>query len=85
MVCHNIGKWIHQNDAEVIDVFEGTLHDNYLLACRRGYAVAFVKPVTEWTSVHLVKFVPYSDEECTELFSLFYERKDEYEREGNVA
>lgn len=89
MVCRDIGKWMHQNEAEVIDMFEGTLHDNYLLGCKRGYAVAFVKPVNEWNSVHLVKFAPYSDEDCTELFSLFYERKDEYESamlmEGSAA
>lgn len=80
-VHRNIDKWMHQNGAEVIDMFEGTLHDNYLLACRRGYAVAFVKPVSEWASVHAVMFRPYSDDDCTELFSMFYERKDERERE----
>lgn len=52
-------KWIHQNEAELIDCIEGSLLDNYLYACKRGYCFVFEKYVNPNMSEHVFHFIPY--------------------------
>ena len=74
------GKWMHQNEAVLIDCFEGCLVDNELYACKRGYCAAYEKPLNEWSSTKAYKFTPYTDKDaCAELLDEFMERKDEAE------
>lgn len=51
--------WIRQNGGECIDCLEGVLTDNFLISCRRGYAVAKETFVNEWSSTHTIYFQPY--------------------------
>lgn len=55
----DLDAWTRQNDGEYIDCLEGVLTDNFLIACRRGYAVAKETYVNEWSSTHTIYFQPY--------------------------
>jgi hypothetical protein len=57
----SIDKWIHQNNAVVIDFLDGCLLDNMLLQTRRG--VAFVKEtiVNTWCSTYTLYFAANKD------------------------
>lgn len=48
--------WIHQNAGEIIDVREGVLLDNYLIACKKGLAIFQEEYVTEWSSRYFIRF-----------------------------
>ena len=74
-------KWEHQNGAEYTgDFFEGVLLDNYVLACKRGYAAHYERYVNPWMSAHEIRFEFYEDREaCNDLFDEFYEREHEAE------
>lgn len=50
-------KWMHQNRAEYTGSFvEGTLLDNFVIACKRGFAAVYEHPLNEWTSNYRVEF-----------------------------
>lgn len=71
-------KWKHQNEATLVDCFEGTLVDNELYACKRGYCVAYEKPLNERASTKVYEFAPYKDEDaCAELIDEFTHRHEE--------
>lgn len=72
------GMWMHQNEAVLIDCFEGVLVDNELYACKRGYCAAYEKALNEWSSTQVYVFAPYKDESaCAELLDEFECRRDE--------
>ena len=58
----HINTWIRQNDGETVDAVEGCLLDNFVVACRRGWAFVYEHFVNAWSSNYLVIFVPYKDE-----------------------
>lgn len=76
------GKWAYQNRAVYTGAFfEGSLLDNYILACKRGYAAVYERYVNHNMSEHIFKFAPYKDPKAVaELWSEFLEREKEYER-----
>lgn len=78
-IVKQMEKWEHQNGAEHTgDFFEGVLLDNYVLACKRGYAAHYERYVNPWTSAHEIRFEFYEDKKaCNDLFDEFYERERE--------
>jgi len=87
--------WLHQNRAEPTGAwFEGSLLDNDVYSCKRGYAFVYELGLTEWTSGYLVKFAPYEDAESLDaLWREWHERESEWRewcewnnaREGSAA
>lgn len=53
---NNIDKFLHQNQAEIIELVEGSLIDNYLIVTKRGYMALIEKYVNCWTSEHILYF-----------------------------
>ncbi len=66
----NFNTWERQNAGEYTgDFVDGCLLDNFVIACKRGYAFCYENFVNEWTSNYLVKFAPYKDKEsCSALW-----------------
>lgn len=55
----NLEKWMHQNGANYTGTMvEGCLLDNFVLACKRGYAAVYEHPLNCWSSDYLVEFEP---------------------------
>ena len=52
----SFNTWLHQNGAEIVDAREGCLQDNYLIACKNGYAIALEEYVNAWSSRFSIKF-----------------------------
>lgn len=75
-------KWMHQNDAEMVESEEGCLLDNYLMYCKRGIAVIVEKYVNCWTSCHEVHF--YRPDESLDAHDEWQELVDAY-RNGEEA
>lgn len=71
----NEEKWMHQNGAEFTGAYvEGTLLDNYILQCKRGWCAVYERYATPNSSYHEFRFVPYSDQRgCDELWAEFME------------
>lgn len=75
----NPEKWRHQNNAHTLDYYEGSLIDNFLLGCKRGFCAVYECYVNSNMSEHLYIFVPYDDEtSCKELVNQFTDRRREY-------
>ena len=52
-----LNKWIHQNQAKYTgDFIDGTLLDNFVLCCKRGYAAIYERPLNEWSSCYRVEY-----------------------------
>lgn len=52
-----LDKWMHQNKAEYTGAFvEGRLLDNFVLACKRGFAAVYEHYLNEWCSDYLIEF-----------------------------
>ena len=68
---------MHQNAAEYTGAyFEGSLIDNFILTCKRGYCAVYEKFVNPNMSEHIYKFVPYTDKtNCDKLWAEFYDRE----------
>ena len=49
--------WLHQNAAELIEIVEGSLIDNYLYECKRGQAFIYEVYRNEWSSSHRAHFI----------------------------
>lgn len=47
-------KFIEENQAEIIDIIEGCLLDNYLLSTENGYIAMIETYVNSWTSCHTI-------------------------------
>ncbi len=53
----NLEKWMHQNQAKYTGAFvEGTLLDNFVLICKRGFAAVYERYVNPNMSEYLVEF-----------------------------
>lgn len=74
------GMWMHQNDADYLDIIEGTLLDSCIVSTKRGYAFISEHFVNTNQSNYLVTFVDRHNSEAVDsLFELFYETKEENE------
>ena len=58
-----LDMWLHQNAAELIDMVEGSLTDNYLYECKRGQAFIYEVYRNEWTSSHRIQFITRKEAE----------------------
>lgn len=74
----HIGKLLHQNDAQLIDTFEGCLIDNYLYQARRGVFALFESYVNTWSSRYIFKFARTAAD-IEKLTKEFYELMTESE------
>ena len=55
----DLEKWMHQNEAEYTGAFApGCLLDNFVLACKRGFAAFYEHYLNCWSSDYLVEFEP---------------------------
>lgn len=55
----NLDMWMHQNEAEHTGAFvEGCLLDNFVLACKRGFAAVYEHYLNCWSSDYLIEFQP---------------------------
>lgn len=53
----NLEKWMAQNKAEYTgDFVDGALLDNFMLACKRGFAAVYEHYLNCWSSDYLVEF-----------------------------
>ena len=68
---YNVEKFIHQNDAEIIDGVDGCLLDDILLYARRGLIAIFETYVNPNLSAYTVHFSTDADE----IYRLWDERK----------
>ena len=84
----NLEKWIHQNEGIYTGMFvDGCLLDNFVLGCKRGFAIFYESVVNCWTSRYKVVFVPYKTghrPEYDKAFSDWFAFADEAEREGKA-
>ena len=70
-----INKFMHQNNAEYTgDFVEGSLLDNFIISCKRGFIAVYEKYVNPNSSEYLFKFAAYKNKEDVDcLFSEFIE------------
>lgn len=55
----NLDMWMHQNEAEYTGAFvEGSLLNNFVLACKRGFAAVYEHYLNCWSSDYLIEFQP---------------------------
>lgn len=74
--------WCKQNDGETVDGVDGCLLDNFVVACRRGWAFVYEHYLNPWASNYLVKFVPYKDEDgCRAAWDEWETFREEVEKE----
>jgi|InofroStandDraft_1065614.scaffolds.fasta_scaffold07494_9 hypothetical protein len=65
-------KWMRQNQAEYTgDYVEGCLLDNFVLACKRGFAAVYEHALTCWTSDYIVEFAPGAAQDVWENWYRF--------------
>ena len=55
--AQQLEMWLHQNAAELIEIVEGCLLDNYYYQCKRGQAYIYEVPRNEWQSSHRIQFI----------------------------
>lgn len=83
---YDLDKWAAQNNAECIDFVEGCLLDNMVYSCKRGTAFIFEEAANEWTSMYMVYFFPYKEQENNKEYDQAWERwnslVNEIEMEG---
>lgn len=77
----SIDKWMHQNDAECLEFFEGCLLDNYLLYCKRGNAFVYEHYLNSNSSNYRVMFFTHKEikenpERYNRQLSAFINRMD---------
>lgn len=63
----NDQKFIEENQAEIIDIIEGCLTDNYLLSTNNGYIAMIETYVNCWTSCHTV----YTSTDSGEIYGIW--------------
>lgn len=71
---YDLEKWTVQNGAECIDCIEGSLLDNMVYACKRGTAFIFEEMANEWTSMYMVYFIPYKEQENNPEYDQLWDR-----------
>ena len=72
----NIEKLLHQNQGEIIDIVEGSLIDNFLIATKRGYIALIETYQNCWSSYHVLNFSTNSNE-INAIWSDIEARRDE--------
>lgn len=71
-------KWMHQNRADYTGAFvEGTLLDNFVIACKRGFAAVYEHCLNEWSSDYRVEFDLGAAQEVWNRWYRFEERSKE--------
>lgn len=73
--------WLHQNGAEIDDIREGSLVDNYLVWCKNGVAIIYERYLNPWSSGYRVRFARYNTPEEAEIFHEWDRFCDEYEKQ----
>ena len=74
-----LDKWMHQNKAQYTGAFfDGSLLDNFILQCKRGFAAVYEKYLNCWSSAYRVVYAKES-KDIDNLFADFYERKELYD------
>lgn len=77
-----LNMWYTQNDGETVDGVDGCLLDNFVVACRRGWAFVYEHYLNPWESNYRVKFVPYKDEDgCRAAWDEWETFREEVEKE----
>ena len=71
---YDLEKWAVQNSAECIDCVEGCLLDNLVYECKRGTAFIFEEYANTWTSMHMVYFIPYKEQENNAEYDALWAR-----------
>lgn len=73
-------KWMHQNKAQHTGAcVEGCLLDNFVLACKRGFAAVYERYVNEWTSEYRVEFEQGA---ALEVWRRWYEFEERSKQDG---
>lgn len=73
----NLKKWLHQNKAENTGEFvEGSLLDNFVVSCKRGFAAVYERYVNPWVSEYLVEFQAGSAPDVWKRWFEFAERSE---------
>ena len=68
----SMDKFIHQNDAYIVDIADGSLIDNYLLYNDKYVFGVFEEYVNCWTSQHVVCIAGLTTKEAADIESRFY-------------
>lgn len=80
LIPKELEKWMHQNQAQYVGTFiPGVLLDNFVVACKRGFAAVYEHPLNEWTSNYRVEYEPQS---AQEMWSRWYQFEEMCE-DGN--
>lgn len=85
----DLDKWIKQNDGIIVDSFDGSLLDYFMIDCKHGRAFIFENARTAWTSKYQCYFfreneigtARYNKIE-TQWFNLSSEYWDYMEKQG---
>ena len=75
-----INMLIHQNEGELIEFCYGSLLDNCLYACKKGYMSITESYLNEWSSDYLVLF-SRSDSVYNNFYTVYEEEIKEYSNE----
>ena len=82
LTIKNLNKWLHQNQAEVIDSFPGCLQDYYLVTTKNGRAYIYENYVNSNNSNHCVRFYRNGSNnrgEHKDLIDWYYLKSKAYE------
>ena len=63
-------KWMKQNKGTIIDYKEGCLLDNFVVACKRGYAYVFEQYRNANSSDNVFYFIPYKEKNTKEAIEV---------------
>lgn len=79
-----LNKWLHQNLAEIIDGFDGSLLDNGLYACKNGIAAVYEKYANPNSSIYKVYFARENEPDAVkqienDFYTTYEERYKTYE------
>lgn len=73
----DLGKWMKQNEAEYTGAFvPGCLLDNFVLACKRGFAAVYEHYVNCWTSDYMIEFETGTAQTVWDRWYNFYESQE---------
>ena len=61
--CTDFEKWEKQNNAQIIDCYEGCLLDGLVYDCKRGTAFFFEHYLNPNSSGYMFMFFPYKEQE----------------------
>ena len=73
-ILRDFDTWAAQNNAECIDIVEGCLLDNLVMACKRGICFLFEVYQNEWCSKWHAYFIPYKEQDTNGDYSRLWDR-----------